>query len=381
MNLRDRIARRRRQTTAGSGVVVDPVALAPVTHPDEPVGRGPLVEQLLDALDVVFDDGVPEPTAVWGPPGVGKTAVVDALFESLDAAFWHRDQAIGTATRARQPTDVRFVRVDGRHADSEFQAYRHLLAALGEDSVPEGGVSTDALGERLLDVVDRHDAVVVAVDHVDEPETLDVGVVASLADDTAIVPWYVTREPLDAHQLAPGTPPTSTVRFEPYRTHTLVEVVTERASPGLAPNALDHETARTIARHADGNAHDALALLYGAATRADADDAARVHAHHVAAAVAAFPTDSVSVARALAEPRNRQRVLATLVALEDDAPALPAAAAAIADRTDLTESTVTRFLYELATVGLLARTPEDDGSSAVTPRFPPRLFAALHTTT
>nr|WP_240148829.1 helix-turn-helix domain-containing protein [Halorubellus sp. JP-L1] len=121
--------------------------------------------------------------------------------------------------------------------------------------------------------------------------------------------------------------------------------------------------------------------MYGAATRADADDAARVHAHHVAAAVAAFPTDSVSVARALAEPRNRQRVLATLVALEDDAPALPAAAAAIADRTDLTESTVTRFLYELATVGLLARTPEDDGSSAVTPRFPPRLFAALHTTT
>jgi len=378
VNVRDRIARRRRQNTSGSGVVVDPVALAPVTHPEEPVGRGPLVEQLLDALDVVFDDGVPEPTAVCGPSGSGKTAVVDALFGPLDAAFGHRGQAIGTTTRASQPIDVRFVRIDGRHADSEFQAYRHLLASLSEDSVPEGGVSTDALQDRLLDVVERHDAVVAAVDHVDEPETLDAGVVASLVDDAAIVPWYVTRKPLDARQLAPGTPPTATVRFEPYRSHTLVEVVTERASRGLTPNALDHENARTIARHADGNAHDALALLYDAATRADADDATRIHAHHVEAAVAAFPTDPVSVARALAEPQNRQRVLAALVALDDDAPTLPAAAAAIADRTDLTESTVTRFLYELANVGLLARTPDDEGSSDVTPRFPPRLFAALH---
>lgn len=380
MNIRDRIARRRRQNTTGSGVLVDPVSIAPTTHPDEPVGRGPLVERLLDALDPVFDDAVPEPTAVCGPSGSGKTAIVRALFDTLDVVLGSRGQAIGTTTRASTPLDVRFAVVDGRHADSEFQAYRHLLAALSDDAVPEGGVSTGALHDRLVAAADRHDAVVVAVDHVDEPGTLDASVVASLADDTRLVPWYVTREPLDARQLAPGRPPARTVRFEPYRTHTLVEVVTERASRGLAPNALDHENARTIARYADGNAHDALSLLYDAAARADAEDAGRVHAHHVEAAVAAYPNDSVSVARALAEPANHQRVLAALVALDDPAPSIPDAAAAIADRTDLTEGTVTRFLYELANVGLLARTPGEDGTSTVAPRFPGRLFAALHTT-
>lgn len=381
MNVRDRIARRRRQNTAGSGVLVDPIELAPITHPEEPVGRGPTIERLLDALDPVFDDEPPSAAAVCGPSGSGKTAIVRSLFGALDTVLGRRGQAIGTTTRASTPLDVRFVVVDGRYADSEFQAYRRLLAALTDDPVPEGGVSTDALHDRLVETVGRHDAVVVAVDHVDEPGTLDAGVVASLADDAAFVPWYVTRDPLDARQLAPGTPPATTVRFDPYRTHTLVEVVTERASRGLAPNALDHENARTVARYADGNAHDALALLYDAAARADAVDAGRVQSHHVEAAVAAFPTDPVSVARALAEPENHQRVLAALVALDDDRPTLPAAAEAIAARTDLTESTVTRFLYELANVGLLARTPGEDGSSTVTPRFPPALFAALHTTT
>lgn len=379
MNVRDRIARRRRQNTAGSGILVDPIAIAPITHPDEPVGRGPTIELLLDALDAVFDDEIPGPAAVVGPPGSGKTAIVRSLFANLEGVLGRRGQAIGTTTRASTPLNVRFVVVDGRHADSEFQAYRRILAGLTDEPVPEGGVSTDALHDRLVERVERHDAVLVAVDHVDEPGTLDAGVVASLADDAGIVPWYVTREPLDARQLAPGRPPTTTVRFDAYRTHTIVEIVTERASRGLAPNALDHGNARTVARHADGNAHDALALLYEAAKRADDVDADRVHGHHVEGAVAAFPADTVSVARALAEPRNHQRVLAALVALEEDSPTLPDAAAAIAARTDLTESTVTRFLYELANAGLLARTPDEETSSTVTPRFPPGLFAALHT--
>jgi Cdc6-like AAA superfamily ATPase len=381
VNIRDRIARRRRQNTTGSGILVDPLALAPITHPDEPVGRGPVVEQCLDALDAVFDDEIPEPAAIVGPAGTGKTAVVRALLGALDTVLGRRGQAIGTTTRASTPLDVRFVVVDGRRASSEFQAYRNILATLTDDTVPEGGVSTSALQDRLVETIARHDAVVVAVDHVDEPDTLDAGVLASLGETTAVVPWYVTRDPLDGRQLAPGTPPATTVRFDAYRTHTLVEIVTERASRALAPNALDHENARTIARYADGNAHDALALCYAAAERADADDAGRVHAHHVEAAVAAYPSDPVSVARALAEPANHQRVLATLVALDDDSPMLPDAADAIADRTDLTESTVTRFLYELANADLLTRTPGEDGSSTVTPRFPPRLFATLHAAT
>jgi|AntRauTorckE6833_2_1112554.scaffolds.fasta_scaffold01463_7 Cdc6-like AAA superfamily ATPase len=378
MNIRDRIARRRRQSTPGSGVLVDPIALAPITHPDEPVGRGPIMERLLDALDPVFDDTVPEPTSIVGPTGAGKTAIVRALFDELDDVIGRRGQPIGTTTRAKMPLDVRFAVVDGRHADSEFQAYRHLLATITEETVPEGGVSTDALHERVEDAVDDHDAVVVAVDHVDEPGTLDASVVAGLAEDVDVVPWYVTREPLDGRQLAPGTPPSTTVAFDAYRSHTLVEIVTERASHGLAPNALGHDNARSIARHADGDAHDALALLYDAARRADEDGADRIHDHHVTAAVDAFPENSVTVGRALAQPENHQRVLGALVELDVDAPPLPEAAAAIAARTDLTESTVTRFLYELADADLLARSPRDDGTSTVSPRFPPDLFAALH---
>lgn len=378
MELHDRISRRRRRGGESGGILLDPIALAPITHPDEPIGRGPILERILDILDPVFDDNVPRAAAISGPPGVGKTAILTTLFGELDAVLGRRDQIIGTTTRARSPLDVRFAVVDGRTADSEYQLYRHLLDALTDETVPEGGVSTAALHDRVMDRCRRHDAVVVACDHLGEPGTLEATIVHDLAMEGNVVPWYVSRDPLGEIDTPPARLPDATVEFEAYREHTLVEIVTDRASRGLAPNALDHDTARSIAKHADGNAHNALALLYDAASRAETDDADRVRREHIDAARDAFPENAVSVARALAQSRNHQRVLASLVSLAPSAPTIPEAATAIAGMTDLTESTVTRFLYELADLELLAREPTDAGTSTVTPRFPGALFDALH---
>jgi len=54
MDLQERIARRR-SARQGRRIVVDRDQLSPVVHRPEPVGRGPVLEQLLDALEPIFD--------------------------------------------------------------------------------------------------------------------------------------------------------------------------------------------------------------------------------------------------------------------------------------------------------------------------------------
>jgi len=67
-----------------------------------------------------------------------------------------------------------------------------------------------------------------------------------------------------------------TVTVPAYRDHELVDVVTDRVSTGLAAGALDHGAVRELADWADGNAHDALAALFGAAVLASEDEADRI---------------------------------------------------------------------------------------------------------
>ena len=110
MNLDERIERRKRTATE-PGLVSDYDAVTPVTHLSEPVDRGSALEQLLDALDPVFDAALPRNTYVHGPPGAGKSAVVSALVDRLDAHVGGVRAPIGTATRVAEP-EAAFVYVE-----------------------------------------------------------------------------------------------------------------------------------------------------------------------------------------------------------------------------------------------------------------------------
>jgi Cdc6-like AAA superfamily ATPase len=378
MDLPERIARR--QTTArDSSLILNRMPLNPAVHLTEPVGRGPVLERMLDVLDPVFRQQLPDDVAIFGPKGSGKSALVSALFAGLNDQIGRDDQRIGTSTRAGSAEGtVQFVRIDAAHAHSEFRFYHTLLNAILEESVPERGVGTDTLRERLSD---RFQAptrcAVVAVDHVTEVEDLTV---ADLREWFKPVDDAVTIVPI-GHEV-PETWMGETVHVPEYRQHALVDILTTRASQALESGALRHGQARRIAEWAGGDAHDALAATFGAADAADRDGADRIRAGDVDAGIDTVPENCAHLGRVLSLPENRQRVLSELLRL-DGTPTIHEAAAAIADGSDLTESTVERFLYELAEMGILERVQATDvdgngrNPSRVVPRFPTVVFRRL----
>ncbi|MFD1562881.1 AAA family ATPase [Haloarchaeobius amylolyticus] len=383
MELQERIARRR-SARQGGHVVVDRDPLSPVVHRPEPVGRGPVLEQLLDALEPVFDGELPPPVAVVGPPGSGTSAIVTALFDSLNDQFSGSTRSIGTTTRAGAAGPITwFGTVDGRRIESPFSFYRAVLSLISSEPVPESGIGTDELRTRLRDRLDRPDRrVIVAVDHHDEPETLDAGRARDLLSP---VDAHVTIVPVGQHE--PDGWDGTTVTVPAYRDHELVDVITDRASTGLAAGALDHDAVRDLAAWANGNAHDALAALFGAAVLASEADADRLERSHLETARADVPDTGVHVGRALALSETRQQVLLTLTELDAAERPIREIAAAIADRSSLTAGTVKRFLYELADRGVIDRVPlstPDRGSgrqpSTVRPLFPTIAFRALAAT-
>lgn len=383
MNVEDRIERRLR-VDGDAGVVRDLAGVSPVAHVDEPTGRGPVLERLLDALDPAFAGARPPSLYVHGPKGAGKSAVVGALFDRLVDRGGRGRRAILTTTRAADPRLPAFVTVDARRARTEFGLYRETLEGIADEPVPEHGVGTGDLRDRLAEAVEATGDVVVAVDHVGENgghgAAEAAAVLTGVSED--VVPVCIGRDPPADLDWTPET----TVSFEAYRRHALVDVLTSRVSSALARDAVSHDQVREVAEWAEGDAHDALAATFGAAAAAEAADHGTVTGADLDAGVAAVPRPGVALGRVLALPANRRRVLYELVGLaESERASVGAATEAIAaaDGVDLSPSTVRRVLYELADLGVLERVRAESSvgkgrpPSRVEPRFPTRVFATL----
>jgi len=386
MDLHERIARRR-AAKREDGIIVDRDAISPTVHRAEPTGRGSVLEQVLDAVEPTFDGSLPDPFAVVGPPGSGTSAVITALFESLTTTFGDTRDSIGTTTRAGSGTPTTwFVYVDARGVSSAFAFYRTLLSTVTANDVPTSGVGTDDLRERLVDQLSHHQhSAVIAIDHHDEPETLGAKrateLLEAVGDHTTVIP---------VGQSTPAGWSDRTIEVPAYRRHELVDILTQRASNGLAAGALEHRTIREVADWAGGNAHDALTAVFTGATLAGRAGHDRITAAHLERAKADVPEASIHLDRPLSLPETRQRVLLSLLDLEFDGPEagekrpIRELSTAVADRSTLTDGTVKRFLYEMADKGVLARVPiETAGSgrrpSTIEPRFPTIAFRSLTT--
>ena len=382
VNIDDRIERRLGYD-AGAGVLVDLNAVSPISHPELPGVRGPAFERLLDAFSPAFSESLPPSSYIHGPKGSGKSAIVSALFERLAAHSGPR-RAIQTSTRAVEPTLPGFVYVDARQASTRFRLYHDVLADISDDSVPEHGISTDELMTSLRDGISTGPDIVVAVDHVNEPETADAATVAEWLTDVSghIVLVCLGREPPEAIEWDPD----ASIAFEPYRRHVLVELLTSRCSTGLGRDALTHDQIRELAEWADGDAHDALAAITGAAISAERAGASTIRPADLDAGIDAVPKPCVALGRVLALSESRRRLLYELVSLpEADRASVSVATETIASQpaVDLSPSTVRRVLYELADAGLLDRvTAAQSGGQGRPPsrlvlRFPTLVFREL----
>jgi len=380
MDLTERIERRRNRSS-NNELIVDRDSLNPAMHLSEPVGRETLFEALLDAIDPLFDHAVPPNTYVWGPQGSGKSAIVTALVSVLDTEMSAHDPFY-TATRSGSDRDdVRVVYLDARRAASRFRLYRELLDSLLVESVPRRGVSTDALRERIETVTAASETVLVAVDHLGEQTTVDLADLYTFFEPFEGLAWIgVGRTSPEKLSL----PMTEQQVHVPAYTYELVDILTVRGSRGLS-QTLDHVHAQRLADWADGDAHNALAALFLAASNAEADEATRLRDEDIDAGRAAVPRDGVPIGQVLALSDNERLVLDQLLELSLDGEArIETAAEQIAERTDLTHGTVKRLLYELAQFGVLERREVSVGAqvagrrpSGVALNFAPRLLTAL----
>jgi Cdc6-like AAA superfamily ATPase len=368
--------------------VQDFEALSPLTHPAEPVVRGPIFEQLLDHLDPVFAGQLPPNAYVFGPQGSGKSAVITALFKQLNKLSTETRSVIHTTTRARTPRSPGFVCVDARETTSEFAFYHAVLDALVEEPVAKHGISTNELRVRLHDVLrGSHGGIVVAVDHIGEPNSIDVDELLELFTVLSGNASWIAIGRADPGETDVTEHTATSIHVEPYRQQMLVDMLMSRASTGLAQQALDYDGARRIARWAEGNAHDALAALLVAVDLANRTGPTRLTTADIDAATDEVPRPCVSLGRVLSLPANRQVVLRKLVDLDpDDRASVTATTEAIGSKptVDLSAGTVKRFLYEMANIGIVDRVKSDTAGgrgrppSRVELRFPPTAFRRLY---
>lgn len=387
MDIDARIERRRRQD-GSPRLIRNYDSLSPVAHVDEPSDRGPVLEHLLDHLDPVFDGGLPPNAYLHGPFGSGKSAIVTALFARLGGVSRDTRSIIHTSTRAVPRTVPEFVYVDMREATSEFAFYHGVLDALVDEPVPDHGVSTAELRERLHALLGSSPTgAVVAVDHVDDPGGIDAAELADLfAGLPSTVSWLAIGR-ADPEETSLSRYTATSIRVDRYRRRVLVDVLMARASAGLARQALDHDLARRIAVWAEGNAHDGLTALFVAADRADREGRTRLTEADVTEAIDEIPRPSVSLGRVLSLPANKLLVLGHLVDVDpDDRVSVTATTEAISadPDVDLSAGTVKRFLYEMAEIGIVERVQSDRSTGKGRPpsrlelRFPPTAFRRLY---
>lgn len=386
MNLQERIARRQR-TSDETRLLRTSDALNPIAHPVEPTGRGLMIEQLLDVLDPVFDGETPDDCYVWGPKGTGKSAVVRGLFTHLDRLIGQAGGQIYTTTRTEPVSDIAFVYVDGRQAKTGFALLHAVLDTLTSESVPKQGVGAATMQRRLVDRLtpsNRH--VVVAVDHVAEPETLSVETICEQFDpfESSVSVVLAARQSPSEAALDTLTN-VQTVECSAYRRHTLLEVLTSRQTDGLIREVISHDQLRALADWASGDAHDALAALFSGVIIAETNGHEQIDQTDLNAGMTAVPRPCVSLGRVLALPESRQQVLSGLIELPDSARnSVSTAADAITDdRISLSRATIERVLYELAESGIIRRVKHDDDTqvgrppSRLEPRFPTLVFEHL----
>ena len=387
MDLKTRI-RRRQHSGGDSQIVLEHEAVSPVAHVEEPSGRGPVLERLLDYLEPVFEGDLPTDAYVWGPAGAGKSAVVTALFTHMSRLLAGSAPVIHTSTRIQTTNAPSFVYVDARRADSPFGLYHAVLDDVLKESVPRQGVGTETMRSRLVEHLRPLGRdVVVAVDHLEGSGGLELRTAQEalepVADSVACV--AVGRSPPDG--LPEAARPPERIEIPAYERHALADLLTARASDGLTQQALSHEQVRRLADWAEGDAHDALAALFGAADLAVTAGYDRIRERDLADGMNAVPRPSAALGRVHTLPATRQLVLRRLVDLdESDTASVDAAAEAIAGTrgVDLSVGTVRRFLYELAEDGIVQReTAAADASagrppSRLEPRFPTLVFRRLY---
>jgi len=261
-------------------------------YPEYIPRRLPHREEQLKQLALIFKDllldpgSAPHRAFLVGGVGTGKTVTSRVFGGSI------MDLA------EKRNVKLRYVHVNC-HRDRTLYSVVSEIARQLKLPLPTRGLSAQEIMAYILEYLDeRNMHVIIALDEFDY--------FARLAGSDAIYflvrtydeyPWkakrlnfiFISRDSSSLGMLDPATQSylvRSTVRFPPYSSRELYDILMDRVAEAFYPGVVDEEVVRYIAdiegsEHRNGNARVALEILLIAGEIADREEAGRVTVEHV----------------------------------------------------------------------------------------------------
>jgi Cdc6-like AAA superfamily ATPase len=224
-------------------MIEDATALAEGELPRRIVCRNAERQRLATAVEPVVDGERPETAFLFGPSGAGKTTVAKMTIRDLE--------------RTHLDIDCHYIHCRDRTTFALLSEIAEAVGVIG----PTQPTSTDALRSALADADPYH---IVVVDEADQLQ--DRSVLTDLYNTRSLSMVGIANDEvslfadLDA-QTSSRLSSSVTIRFDSYSETELVEILADRVEWGVASGAVRRPQLRQIARAADGDARQALAIL------------------------------------------------------------------------------------------------------------------------
>lgn len=299
--------------------------------PTNIVGRNEQIARIKMILKPLLQrdrPGKPQNGMLAGPPGSGKTVIINAFLQHLDEwlAERQRSDIVSVYINCAAPNTSAFLA-------SILRAIRENSGAVYTKDVPTSGISVNEyfrrifkeanlLGKRLIIVFDE-------IDKLKEKDfellypfirpkhmyALGQGVSVSIIGIANSNQWMTNLDPRDVDALNEIR-----ITFPHYVAPDLIEILTERAQ-GFMDGALEEgviEICAALAAQDAGNARYAIKLLFWAGLIAEERDATTVTARDVYDAQIEINRDE-TVKQVEDAPAHQKAILTALISLGDDA--------------------------------------------------------------
>jgi len=244
-------------------MIMDYAVLQPEIQPEREVimARDGELDHLSTVLEPITHGVAPAGAFIYGPSGAGKTCAVRCVTSELPHSIY----------------------VNCLSSHTRRAVLNRVLEGVGDGSALERrSVSTADLAARIPDALSGPTAVV--LDEADQLDDLTVLHELYGVESLALVlisnePWRafdLERFDKEAARLDSRIGSLEEIPFRAYDDDELVAILEKRVSVGVEPGVIGSDELAYIARCADSDARDAIALLYHSVRNADRDGRERV---------------------------------------------------------------------------------------------------------
>lgn len=233
-------------------IIENPKVLTPEYLPERMPHRNNERTEIARALEPLMDEnGYPMDTLIYGPPGVGKSAMAEFVLNKLKEEIFLQDMHVNCFSHK-----------------TRFDILYQLLDK--KVSVPRAGTSTQKV-RQLLDEKVKSKPSVIVVDEVDQIKNGEILFDLARYTETALI--MIANDPevfgYFDDRVRSRLTSVQKVKFSNYTKDEMFDILNDRARSGLYQNTISEDQLSEIASYASGDARKGLNTLRKAARNAE----------------------------------------------------------------------------------------------------------------